>query len=65
MPVELDVRDAKAELSPGVFCEVAPAGPVFVGGDVAPDGLRPPGRVEGPLALIPRRPQQEPVEGRA
>ena len=23
MPVELDVRDAKAELSPGVFCEVA------------------------------------------
>jgi hypothetical protein len=23
MPVELDVRDAKAELSPSVFCEVA------------------------------------------
>jgi RND family efflux transporter MFP subunit len=23
MPVELDVRDAKAELSPGAFCEVA------------------------------------------
>jgi hypothetical protein len=30
MPVELDVRDAKAELSPGVFCEVTPAGPVFL-----------------------------------